>query len=127
MPAGAVAGLLLFLPHLVGAANAETWKADMQLDTQRSAGLCLRGVENAYSLELAERTLTGRSVINSFRTRVGIDGTVRDEFVGELDLGLITAITTKMPRFTITGNVRTRELEMAWPSGPCTWKLKPRE
>jgi len=126
MQAGALGGLLL-LPHLAGPANAETWKAEMQLDRVRSAGICLRGVENTYTMELAGRTLTGRAAINSFRTRIAVDGTVQDEFVAELDLGLNTTVTTKMPRFTITGNAQTRELEMAWPSGPCTWKLKARE
>ena len=107
-------------------AHAETWTADMQLNRQRSAGMCQRGAENAFTLEWNGSTLSGRSLSNSFRAPVAADGAVNDTFVGELDAGLATSVTTKMPRFTITGNARTRDLEMAWPAGACRWTLKPR-
>jgi len=164
----ALAGLLLLVPHVVGSAYAETWKADTKLARVRSAGICLRGAESTYPLELAAGTLTGRSIMNSFGTSVAADGAGHYVFVAELDQGLNTTVTrascprlesvegtmskveisettrfrslgtaarfqvsasrsTKMPRFTVTGNARMRELELAWPSGPCTWKLEPRE
>jgi hypothetical protein len=122
----ALAGLLLLLPHLFGPANAETWKADMQLNKARSAGMCQRGAENTFTLDWTGSTLSGRSLANSFRAPVAADGSVNDVFVGELDAGLATTVTTKMPRFTIAGNAKTRELEMTWPSGACRWTLKPR-
>src|SRR5215203_5413503 len=104
MQAGALVGLLWLLPHLGGPAHAETWTADMQLNKPRSAGMCQRGAENTYTLDWTGGTLSGRSVANSFRAQVAADGAVREEFVGELDAGLATTVTTKMPRFTITGN-----------------------
>jgi hypothetical protein len=123
---GALAGLLLLLLPVAGPAGAETWKADMQLNKARSAGMCQRGAENTFTLELTGSTLIGSSLANSFRAPVAADGSVNDVFVGELDAGLATTVTTKMPRFTIAGNAKTRELEMTWPSGACRWTLKPR-
>lgn len=126
LQAGALTGLSLLLPPLVASANAETWKADMQLDRARSAGICLKGAENAYTLDLTGSTLTGKATINSFRARVAADGTVRDDFLAELDQGLNSSVTTKLQKFTITGNAQTRDLELAWPASACIWKLKPR-
>lgn len=123
---GALTGCsLLFLP-LAGPANADTWKADMQLDRARSAGLCLKGAENTYTLDLTGSTLTGKASTNSFRAKVAADGTVRDDFLAELDQGLNSTVTTKLQKFTITGNAQTRDLELAWPASACIWKLKPR-
>jgi hypothetical protein len=124
--AGVRAGILLSLLLAAAPVQAETWTADMQIDRTHSAGLCQRGALNTYTLDWTGSTLTGRSVINSFRAQVAADGTVNDGFVGELDPGLSFSVTTRMPRFTITGNARTRDLVMAWPSGPCVWTLKPR-
>ena len=117
------------LPMLLLAAapvQAESWTADMQIDRTRSAGFCQRGALNTYTLDWSGSTLAGRSVINSFRAPAAADGLVNDGFVGELDAGLSFTVTSRMPRFTITGNARTRDLVMAWPSGPCVWTLKPR-
>ena len=61
-----------------------------------------------------------------FRARVAADGTVRDDFLAELVLGLNSTVTTKLQKFTITGNAQTRDLELAWPASACVWKLKPR-
>lgn len=116
---------LLFLP-VAGPANADTWKAEMQLDRARSAGICLKGAENTYTLDLSGSTLTGKASINSFRAKVAADGTVRDDFLAELDQGLNSTVTTKLQKFTITGNAQTRDLELAWPASACIWKLKPR-
>lgn len=126
LQAGALAGFLLLLPPLVGPANADTWKADMQLDRARSAGLCLKGAENTYTLDLTGGTLIGKASINSFRVRVAADGTVRDDFLAELDQGLNSTVTTKLQKFTVTGNAQTRDLELGWPASACIWKLKPR-
>ncbi|TAJ84091.1 hypothetical protein [Reyranella sp.] len=126
LQAGTLAGLSMLLPLLVTPANAESWKADMQLDRARSAGMCLKGAESTYTLDLTGNTLTGKATTNSFRARVAADGTVRDDFLAELDLGLNSTVTTKLQKFTITGNAQTRDLELAWPASACIWKLKPR-
>ena len=123
---GALTGCSLFLLPLAGPAHADTWKADMQLDRARSAGICLKGAENTYTLDLSGSTLSGKASMNSFRARVAADGTVRDDFLAELDLGLNSTVTTKLQKFTITGNAQTRDLELAWPASACVWKLKPR-
>jgi hypothetical protein len=124
--AGALAGLSLLLPLLVEPARAETWLADMKLERQRSAGLCLKGVENTYKMELTGSTLVGKAANNPFRARVAADGTVRDDFLAELDPGLNQSVSTKLQKFTVTGNAQTRDLELGWPASACIWKLKPR-
>lgn len=123
---GALAGLFLLLPVLAGPARAETWLADMKLERQRSAGICLKGVENTYRMELTGSTLVGKAANNPFRVRVAADGTVRDDFLAELDPGLNQSVTTKLQKFTVTGNAQTRDLELGWPASACIWKLKPR-
>ena len=126
LQAGALAGLALLFPALAEPVRAETWIADMKLERQRSAGLCLKGVENAYTMELTGSTLVGKARNNPFRARVAADGTVRDDFLAELDPGLNQSVSTKLQKFTITGNAQTRDLELAWPASACIWKLKPR-
>ncbi|MBN9542074.1 MAG: hypothetical protein IKE60_17980 [Reyranella sp.] len=126
LQAGALAGLSLLLPLLAEPVRAETWIADMKLERQRSAGLCLKGVESAYTMELTGSTLVGKARNNPFRARVAADGTVRDDFLAELDPGLNQSVSTKLQKFTITGNARTRDLELAWPASACIWKLAPR-
>jgi len=123
---GVLTGWSLLLLPVAGPANADTWKAEMQLDRTRSAGICLKGAENTYTLDLSGSTLTGKASINSFRAKVAADGTVRDDFLAELDQGLNSTVTTKLQKFTITGNAQTRDLELAWPASACIWKLKPR-
>ena len=126
LQAGTLAGLLSVLAVVGGPVHAETWTADMQLNKQRSAGMCQRAGEFTYTMDWTAGKLTAKAQINSFSARTAADGAVSDAFFGELDQGLNTTVTTKMPRFTITGNAQTRQLDMAWPAGSCIWTLKPR-
>lgn len=126
LQAGALAGLSLLLAALAEPTRAETWIADMKLERQRSAGICQKGVESAYTLTLTNGTLTGKATTNSFRVRVAADGAVRDDFLAELDPGLYVPVMGMLQKFTITGNARTRDLVMGWPASACIWKLAPR-
>ncbi len=53
-------------------------------------------------MELTGSTLVGQGP--GTRPRVAADGTVRDDFLAELDPGLNQSVTTKLQKFTITGN-----------------------
>ena len=86
----------------------------------RSAGICTR-IRTSYSLDLTNDTLTVDTVDGRmFSTTVPADGAIKQSFKAPPGLAFQTYST-----YEVTGNARTRDLELVNNAIGCRWKLTP--
>ena len=96
-------------------ANAETWQAQSTLSGGSSPGVCADYEPLTYTLDFSDEKIsgTGRSG-RLFSTIVPANGHIRHEFKSGWGAD-----------FEISGNVKTRELELVHPDSGCRWTLLP--
>jgi hypothetical protein len=96
-------------------ANAQTWQAQSTLHGGSSPGVCADYEPLPYTLEFSGGKIsgTGRSG-RLFSTTVPGTGLIRHEFKSGWGAD-----------FEISGNVRTRELELVHLDSGCRWTLLP--
>jgi hypothetical protein len=96
-------------------ANAQTWQAQSTLQGGSSPDICAEYEPLTYTLELSEERIsgTGRSG-KLFSTPVPATGLIRHEFKSGWGAD-----------YEISGNVRTRELQLVHLDSGCRWTLLP--
>ena len=109
-PVALTVALVLAMP-----ANAETWQAQSTLEGGSSPDVCADYEPFTYTLELSGEVIsgTGRSG-KLFSTTVPANGLIRHEFKSGWGAD-----------FEVSGNVRTRQLELVHLDSGCRWTLLP--
>ena len=101
---------------LSGFANAETWSGVSTLLADKSPGLCAGYQTSTYKLELAENTLTGSAAaVKLYCSKVAVDGIIKHE-----------KKSATGARLEISGNAKTRDLELVNLNSGCRWRLVPK-
>lgn len=112
-------GLLATGLLLAGPAHAETWKSGITLVRERSVQLCKEWPDQVWDLTLNGGTFSGANNHGAkFSTPVAPDGSVKTSYMGN--------IGRDQYQVELTGNVKTRELELLNVKYACRYKLVPK-
>ena len=100
---------------LVNEANAETWRVRLVPVPEKSLSTCTADVSQAfYDLTLEGTTFSGKSSVGTgFSTQVGADGMFKVAFTG---------VTGPLE---VSGNVRTKDIQVVNTKYSCTFKFVP--
>jgi hypothetical protein len=110
--------VLIALIALPTAVHAETWTAQTSLDRVRSLGKC-HPVYVTYTFDLTNDTFTATSDFGKmFSITVPPDGMIREHYGRLLTLDVLD--------LEMTGNVKSRDLEVQELKTHCHYKLAPR-
>ena len=106
----------IVIPAIV---SAETWKAHTTLETEKSMwGQNCPQMAISYTLDLTDNTFTATSQHGKmFTTTTSANGEIKKSYRRVQDTGFLT--------LEMTGNVKSRELDVVVVGSGCHYKLTP--